>query len=75
MTQVTLLNVNSKITTIRYTDNKDIIKSLSVKKCSKRNYSGMQIEFNELKSIYKAYISFDNKWIFTKGNTQLHEMI
>lgn len=71
---LTELQVGNQISTIRYTDNSEITKKLTIKKCPKRNRHGMQVEFNELKGTFKAYISFDNKWKFVKCNTYYNQI-
>lgn len=70
----TELQVGNQINTIRYTENSEITKKLTIKKCPKRNGDGMQVEFNELKGTFKAYISFDNKWKFVKDNTYYNQI-
>ena len=69
------LNINTEVKTLRVTENKDITKTITVAKCPKRIYSGMPVEFKELKGTYKAYIGrVDNKWQFVKGNIYLDEI-
>ena len=69
------MKVNTSFKTLRVTDNKDIIKTFTISKCPKIIYSGMQVEFKELKGTYKAYISsVDDKWKFVKGDIYLYEI-